>query len=195
MINGRPLCAGSCHLTITMRRRKLVDVFSYAHEVPGHSPHLRRHGMVRWVHEHNIGASLASPRVSQSSLYLFPDHCPSCGRLGSEGMLGATSSLGYATGQDDEPPDSSPQQRVGCTWCCFPSTATARAATGCTSLMPLLPSLAIWVCGHHCMWLSVLFYARSLREERERVGKRDGGATLKIRNESGTAVRHNCLDI
>ena len=64
------------------------------------------------MHEHNIGASLASPRVSQSSLYLFPDHCPSCGRLGSEGMLGATSSLGYATGQDDEPPDSSPQQRV-----------------------------------------------------------------------------------
>ena len=54
--------------------------------------------MVRWVHEHNIGASLASPRVSQSSLYLFPDHCPSCGRLGSEGMLGVTSHLGTLLG-------------------------------------------------------------------------------------------------
>ena len=115
MSNGRPKCARSCDLTISKRTHKLVDVFSYAHEVLGYTPHLRRHGMVRWVHEHNIGASLASPRVSQSSLYLFPDHCPSCGRLGSEGMLGATSSLGYATGQDDEPPDSSPQQRVGCT--------------------------------------------------------------------------------
>ena len=66
-------CAGSRDLTIAMRPRKMVDVSSYAHEVPGHSPHLRRHGMVGWVHEHNIGAFLASPRVSQSSLYRFPD--------------------------------------------------------------------------------------------------------------------------
>ena len=166
MSNGRPKCARSCDLTISKRTHKLVDVFSYAHEVLGYTPHLRRHGMVRWVHEHNIGASLASPRVSQSSLYLFPDHCPSCGRLGSEGMLGVTSSLGCATGQDDEPPDSSPQQRVGCTWCCFPSTATARAATGCTSLMPLLPSLAIWHRSSLHVAFSALLCTQSARGER-----------------------------
>ena len=112
--------------------------------------------MVRWVHEHNIGASLASPRVSQSSLYLFPDHCPSCGRLGSEGMLGVTSSLGYATGQDDEPPDSSPQQRVGCTWLVLlPLNGHSQSCDGlhiadATPAEPCYLAPVIIACGFQC---------------------------------------------
>ena len=106
-------------------------------------------------------------------------------------MLGVTSSLGCATGQDDEPPDSSPQQRVGCTSADQSLDMRILASLYRTMIFPvaLLSSVV------DALQVTYRNTIRQAEKERERVEKRDGGATLKIRNESGTAVRHNCLDI